>query len=61
MKKDKPRLYGPFPPLNTKVTFIRASNPKIPGSKAWHRYNRYSKATPQPRTIEELLNAGAIR
>ncbi len=56
---DRPRLYGEFPDLKTKVSFLVDNNPKRVGTKSWHRFERYYRA--KPRTIEELLNAGAIR
>ena len=53
------RLYGEFPDLATKVRFLVDSNPKRLGTKSWHRFERYFKVN--PKTIEEMLNAGAIR
>ena len=56
---ERPRLYGDLPNLNTKVRFLVESNPKRVGTKSWHRFERYFKA--DPKTIEEMLNAGATR
>jgi hypothetical protein len=55
----RPRLYGEFPDLDTKVSFLVDSNPKRLDTKSWRRFERYFKANPE--TVQEMLNAGASR
>jgi len=52
-------LYGEFPDLDTRVSFLVDANPKRRGCKSWCRFEEYFNARPRPLTVRQLLNAGA--
>jgi len=56
--QDRPRLYGEFPQLTTRVNFLIEQNPKRPGTKSWYRFEKYFAL--KPKTVGEMLSAGAI-
>jgi len=47
---------GPFPSPDTKLRFLVADNPKIPGTAAWARFNLYLRAKPE--TVREFMDVG---